>query len=635
MTKYTNRVSIEPLKRASIPSMFIFYDCETKSTKDDEGREVHRLWFGHALFWKPSKRGKEEVIEKIDFTENRDFWSWVVEYIKKGDTLYLFAHNVKFDFLVSQGFQVLPSLGFTMQGIYHKFTTTIMRWKDGKRSLVIADTMNYFQSSLEKIAGLVGETKIQVDFDNPNVADLWKRCRSDVRITYKAVRLLLDKLQADDLGGFKITAPSLSFSIFRSRFLKHRLITHHNDDGVKLEKDAYYGGYVNVFQIVGRGQPELYKLDINAMYPSVMLDNAFPVEMVDHVRDVSRAILDLILKSYLVTVRATVQTNEAVYPMRYDGGVCYPVGTFETTLSTPSLLYARKHGHLQKVHELISYKKAVLFHDYVEYMYKNRMKAKETKDRAGEMFYKLMMNSLYGKFGQSSLESKVIGSCDPDEFVSYTAVDADTGETWREIHAGGSVISLKQGDESRYTFYAVAAHVTDYARRVLFDIIKLAGREHVYYSDTDSVLVDDEGLNRVKGLMDELKLGYLKVEDKGDLFIGFAKKDYLLGSERKLKGFSRKPDADNPHKFTTHQSVSFYGVLRARLVEGAYWKTVMKYHNPYVKDCKVDVNGVVHPLYMPDDYGMLGSKVFTLDQIKRLILERMTKRQREKLNAWV
>lgn len=635
MKRHPNQITISNLKKFTYPDTIIFVDCETRQDKSVDGIIHHRLWFGCVLIWRIEKTGRKETIVEMSFSTARQFWHIVNDEIQEKQGVYLFAHNLKFDFMVLDGFRLLPEMGFTLQSIYHKFTTSVMKFRNGNRLIQIADSMNYYQTSLEKLAPMVGEQKIAVDFDRPNKKEIMRRCASDVRIIYKAIKLIVDKLQSENLGGFKITAPSISFSIFRSRFMNTDIITHHNDKMVQLERDGYYGGFVQVFKLFEQGQPNLYKLDINAMYPSVMKGNHYPIRMNDVMQYPSLWKMSKLLNYYLATARVTIETDEPCYPYRYTSGIYYPIGRFETVLTTPSLLYALEHGHIKEVHTLVTYLKSTIFDDYIDYMYSQRLAAKHAKDLPSEMFYKIMMNSLYGKFGQTSTENKIIGSCNPDVFESYHGMNVTTKETFREIFAGGSVIQIHESGESRYTFYTIAAHVTDYARMKLFELIRRAGRNNVFYSDTDSLIVNETGYKKLVKEIHPEKLGKLKIEDTGNVFIGFAKKDYLLGDKRKLKGFTRTPMEGNPHLFKSFQSSSFYGAMTRKEISGSYWRVIEKIHNPYVKGVHVKLDGSILPYRLGDDMSLNDERIYTIDIIKDIIKQYATKDVRRSLKKWI
>lgn len=635
MNKLPKHVTIAPITKVTFPDKIIFVDTETKQRKTQGGTIFHYLWFGCVLCWTLEKGDRREKLERSSFTSCYDFWRTVDEFIGEKESVYLFAHNVKFDFMVLDGFTHLPDFGFTLQSLYNKFTTTVMKFKNGKRALTVADSMNYFQTSLSKLAPMVGEKKIETDFDKPNRKEIFKRCESDVTIIYKAVRLIIDKLQAENLGGFRVTAPSVSFSIFRSRFLKDEITTHHNDPVVQMEKDAYYGGFVQVFKLFEVGKPNLYKLDINAMYPSVMKGFQYPIQLCDTIKGVTPNELEQIIPGCLVVADVTISCDKAYFPFRHDTGVYYPVGTYRTTLTTPSISFALKHGYIKEVHKVATYLSTDIFTEFVAYMYKQRMQAKTNKDIASEMFYKMMMNSLYGKFGQTAMEHSIVGECDTSLFESYQGFDVPTNESFREILAGGNVIQIREAGEARYTFYAIAAHVTDYARMKLFKLMDRAGRENVFYSDTDSLIVNETGYAKLKKELHPTDLGKLKVEDTGNVFIGFAKKDYLLGDKRKLKGFTLSSSNTDKHVFKSYQSSSFFGAMKRDEKKGSYWRMIEKIHNPYVRGTWIDEDSTLHPLSLPLEENFLDMKHYTIKEIKHASTKLNNASLRKIIDKWL
>jgi hypothetical protein len=102
-------------------------------------------------------------------------------------------------------------------------------------------------------------------------------------------------------------------------------------------------------------------------------------------------------------------------------------------------------------------------------------------------------------------------------------------------------------EESAYeAFPAIAAHVTDYARMYLWRLIKICvdnndyyKRTHVFYVDTDSLIVDEEGFKRLESFLNDNELGKLKVETEADYLCVFGLKDYILGDEVKTKGIKK------------------------------------------------------------------------------------------------
>lgn len=88
----------------------------------------------------------------------------------------------------------------------------------------------------------------------------------------------------------------------------------------------------------------------------------------------------------------------------------------------------------------------------------------------------------------------------------------------------------------RDTLLAIPAHVTAYGRTKLWELIEAAGWEHVYYMDTDSLIVSRLALGRLGKYFHRDSLGGLRlVRASPHLFIR-APKWYILGDVRKRGG---------------------------------------------------------------------------------------------------
>lgn len=635
MQKVPLRLTIPVTKRINAPNKMIFLDTESIQSTAGGSTVKHTLRLGHAIFWQRARPKHKEYVIHYDFDNAFDFWQWVDSHINNRETIYIFAHNITFDFLVLEGFRLLPCIDFVLQSIYSKFTTTVMRFSNDKRRIVFVDTMNYFPVSLDKVAASVGMSKIDVDFQDVDDETLAVHCRRDVEIIYEAIKRMITETVLSGLGSFKLTASSLSHSIYRHSYMKHKITVSHDIKVVEFEREAYTGGYTQLAKLAQPGDPELFKLDVNSMYPAAMVDNVFPTQLIEFAGQVNLRVLERFLNGYMVIARVNLNTDEAVYPMKYSTFTAYPVGRFTATLSTPMLKYAVERGHIETVDWMSVYMGEKIFKDFITAMYGRKMDARAENDAAREMFYKSINNTLYGKFGQRQTETKRVGNAPIHEFNMFDAYDAKTGEEWKELHAGGSILFIYQRGESRYTSYAIAAHITDYARLKLFELRRQAGIENVFYMDTDSLIVNRAGSGNLQKLVEPDILGALKIEDTGKFFVGFAKKDYILGDTRKLKGFDVKPRAEDQSVFTSFNNVSIFGAARRDLRGGAFWREVNKRYMPYIVDNHITETGELTPITMPNEEHLLGHRRHTLLTVKELVKKTFTPSQKKELSIWL
>src|SRR5690606_15107082 len=157
---------------------------------------------------------------------------------------------------------------------------------------------------------------------------------------------------------------------------------------------------------------------------------------------------------------------------------------FRTTISTPEIAYALDHGHIVEVHEVAVYQMLPIFREFVTNFYAKRETAKKQGDRVSDLLYKLLLNSLYGKFGQLKREWCEVGTCDRSIVETEEIFDVSSGTPvkMRFRKFGGKIFMEEHVEDVAYnSSIAIAAHVTAYARMLLWKYIQIAGIENHYY----------------------------------------------------------------------------------------------------------------------------------------------------------
>ncbi|MCK9593786.1 MAG: hypothetical protein M0Q91_17440, partial [Methanoregula sp.] len=235
------------------------------------------------------------------------------------------------------------------------------------------------------------------------------------------------------------------------------------------------------------------------------------------------------------------------------------------------------------------YETPPLFKQWVDEMYATRKRYRAEGNDQYQYFCKLLMNSLYGKFGQRTEEWIPIGECDPAENYVRIYIDGDSGEE-HNVKALGGVLWEKAGWKEGFdSMVAVASFVTSYARAYLWKLIRRAEIRNCYYCDTDSLFVNGQGLARLVYRIDPDELGYLKLEDTTDDLHIYNLKDYRFGEEVKIKGISKKAVKVGEKTYLTEQWEHLSGALRKNHLE-----TVMVY--PQQKILTRQYNkGVIEP----------------------------------------
>src|SRR5690606_16794814 len=143
---------------------------------------------------------------------------------------------------------------------------------------------------------------------------------------------------------------------------------------------------------------------------------------------------------------------------------------YRTIISPVEIDYALKSEINVDVDEVVVYKMLSLFKNFVANFYSKRETAKKQGDRVSDMLYKLLLNSLYGKFGQLKREWHQVGTCDKNTVETEEIIDVSTGTpiTMRFRRFGGKIYMEEPAEDVAYnSSIAIAAHVTAYARMLL------------------------------------------------------------------------------------------------------------------------------------------------------------------------
>lgn len=586
---------LKPTKGNARPSSIIFLDTETNQEKRDDKSTKHTLRLGYSEHWRYTPDRGFYRQSHIEIYNIKSFWNWLDKQIRLKSTTHLVAHNIIFDLSVMHGYRELYRREWELESLYSKAVTSIFRWKQGDRRLIGMDNMNLFQGKLEKWGELFNIPKGRVDFDNVNDDDLMTYCKRDVEIMVKSWQAWFEFLDKHDLGNFKVTIGSTALSAWRHKYMRHKVHIHDNDDALTLERESYHGGRTECFWTGEQSGKNFYYMDVNNMYGYILANHDFPCGLWNYTDKPTSSKLLKKLERQAVTAKVLIETNEPVFPVMNGNITVYPVGQFITTLTTPELILAIEKGWYRDVYEMAWYLKAPLFRDYILDFHGLRMEYRHAGNSGYEQIAKMMMNSLYGKFGQSGFDQRRIGNAKIDDTWSQVVVNAQTHKVSRMFALAGGVYDESKEGESANSFPAIAAHVTAYARLYLYSLFSKAGRNHVYYCDTDSLIVDQTGHNNLKDLIDPDRLGYLKVEHKSRSLAIYAPKDYIMGDRVRIKGVMKDAEILDANTVEQSQWQRLGGQIHTGQIDDFIVKRVKKSLHRMIRSGTVLPSGWIEP----------------------------------------
>lgn len=642
----------KPKHTPQTPRRAVFFDSESIVPNEGEIRE-HEPYLICAIFrdyernsTRKTTYGSEKAQKwKKDIKPLEKFWEDLAKYAKKKDLTWVFAHNVGYDLLATGATPKLFDMGYkSITYPYEKGSTfiwelakpnkeprfcenckpekpcrTCQRIRKNLYNIRFVSSSNYFVEPLAKLGEIFGTEKLhQGEDEKINFAKLDEYpldmietyCARDTEIVQKAMESLFDVCnqgQISGFGSFKNTLPSIAFSAYRTHYMpKDTLNCHALPEVLSLERAAYYGGRTELWK---RGEMKnLHYVDINSMYPYVMKTHPYPVKLINYSeRETTESLQDYLNQNYALVSLVLLDTPENTYPKRYNKRLVFPTGTFTTVLSTPEIVYALEKEHIKKVLKTAIYEQDYIFTNYIDHFYNARIKAREEGNPVLDKVYKLMLNSLYGKFGQLKREFIEVGECDTSLNSAETINDIDEEGNLLEVNMryfGGKIYAEHPiEDVAHNSVIPIASHVTAYARMLLWDYIQIVGIENHFYNDTDSLFVNQKGYENLiaKGAIDSKRLGALGLVSSPESINLRNVKDYVIDGKKTLKGISKSAEKIAEDTYSQLQWRSFSASLNQGKLDSFANKTIIKKVSGNYLKGNISETGEVIPFVFDSD----------------------------------
>jgi hypothetical protein len=154
-------------------------------------------------------------------------------------------------------------------------------------------------------------------------------------------------------------------------------------------------------------------------------------------------------------------------------------------------------------------------------------------DNGGADLIKRLLVAIVGKLGQREKRWVSVPNADYDKPWGFWYARDEQGQWQRWRCLAWRVEKEVKGGFSNDAVPAIASWITSCARIRLLHAIRLAGKENVFYIDTDALIVSDCGLRRLRsaGIVKNGELGYLSEKGSGNDCAIFGIKSYRLGGK--------------------------------------------------------------------------------------------------------
>lgn len=368
---------------------------------------------------------------------------------------------------------------YSVKASFSGSSAIIVKVTRGHNSWFFVDSYWLFRDKLANIGKAIGLEKGAAEkrrtkkearefYANAPEAELAAYNATDCEILWKAVSQFETALL--ELGGqLQMTIASCAMMLFRRKYLQREIETSRSVNERALA--AYFSSRVEVYE---RECGEAFKWDLNSSFPYAM---TFPLP--GNCTGLGRKMPELGRgELFLADVDVAVpETYLPPLPRRAHGRVFFPTGRWAGWYTSTDLeLLVREGGRIEKVREVVHFERRDDLARYAADLYAKR---KEATDPFWRLVLKYLLNSLYGKFGESEYKQQLW--VNPPEIDRWG--DPENGvEPMRELMPGVWQQDVKV--PVAHAHVPIAAFTVSRARTTLYN--GLSSCQRIFYTDTDS-----------------------------------------------------------------------------------------------------------------------------------------------------
>lgn len=481
-----------------VPRNFIYLDSEARRDLRPGGElQTFRLAVA-SHDRRRHDRDKWVDRETEAFLDTRALWEWVDGRTQARARTVLVAHNLAYDVRITAALSTLPSLGWSLKNCRLDRGQAWFDWRRDGRTLIMCDSMAWCPVSLERLGEWVEIPKLPLPpWDDTDAA--WEaRCRRDVEILAAVWRRLVEWVKADDLGNWKPTGAGQSWAAFRHRFMGHRILAHDNANARGAERDAAFTGRCEAWQHGRAKGGPFAEWDATAAYAHVGAECSVPIKLVGETSAPTLAQHAVLTRKYAVLAEVTVTTDVPTVPARVGGRIAWPTGTFATTLWENELALALDHGATVAIERVWWYRRAPALRAFNEWVLDRISPEATALDPVIACAAKHWSRALVGRFGARWGSWETVGRAPTPGLSLSTVIDRSEGRTWELLQVGHELKRRTATFDSPDAVVAVMSWIMAECRVRLWGVLEAAGPENVLYMDTDGVIVNATGSQRLR-----------------------------------------------------------------------------------------------------------------------------------------
>ena len=482
---------------ARVPRNYVFFDTEAhREMVGTHERQTWRLgvtcvvrWDQHRHAWAPPVVTRHPTADHL--------WQTVTAAAPRSSRTVVVAHNLAYDLRISNAMELLPAFGWSIEKPTFQGQYVGLEAVRAESHLVMVDSVSVLPQSVKTLGTWLGIDKPELPAEDDSAEAWWARCEADVEILRSAYMTVVDWLDGDELGGWGRSGASMGWHVMLKSHLADKVLVHGQANVREAEAAAMYAGRAEAWRHGLLAKGPYHEWDFALAYANVCAEEPLPAVLLGEVRGKSLRAMQDEAPGLAYLVEAQISTPVPVLPWSDNGGVFWPIGTFTGWWWAFELANAVAAGATVRPVRAWKYRASPWLASFSRWCIDQVADLSTPTARIRGCAAKHWTRSVPGRTAMRYKAWEDMGRAYVPGMNYEPALDIDSG-------ARGAILTL--GDR-RWEAWAsewgdsalpqVLSTVMAHCRVRLWKALQCAGFEHLVYCDTDSLIVDVVGHERL------------------------------------------------------------------------------------------------------------------------------------------
>lgn len=431
------------------------------------------------------------------YEDRVSMWESIAGFTRKRERTILVCHNLSEQLRLGMMLEIMPELGWKIRRFsLHVENAVVSLEKDGA-TLIMMDAKSWLPTGIEKIASLVAVELAPAPASTAPAEYKFRYAEQVCEILDLAIGGLKTWIKDNDMGNWKPTGAGMAWTNWRHSHYTHRVLAGGDPNNTLAEALSVGAGRAEAWRWGMQTAPPYIEWDLPLAYPRVALDTVLPVAFFGETHNHK---LDFHLnhsEGRRTLIHASVHQDIPVLGVQSNERWCWPTGDIQGWWWDDELALAREYGASIKINRALTYRAKPVLHDWAQWAIEFIESPNSPATALQRAAVKHWSRSLIGRFGlrYEDWQPQEL-AMEPGIYTSFMA-DVQENTTYRLMVIGSQTWLSNERKYSSEAVPSIMSAIMAECRIRLWRLMNVAGLENVIYVDTDSLICNQVGSDRL------------------------------------------------------------------------------------------------------------------------------------------